>query len=95
MSSDLLKSVANLIVSEILAILLEDEGVVGNVVATLEGSVDLMEGDIVHILNIFVATGVKLSSLCHDNGSHLSLSHGVDHCSGVGRDEHQVASLID
>ena len=55
-SSDVLKCVANLEISEVLRVFLEYEGVVWDIMARLKSSINLMENVTWHIVEIIVAS---------------------------------------
>ena len=57
------ESIADLGVTEVFVILLEDEGVILAIIGALQSSVDLMENVVVHIIEIIVSSLVDLSSL--------------------------------
>ena len=64
---DVIKGVANLSVSQILGVLLENESVILAVVAGLHGGVDLVEDVVGNVVKIVVAARVQRS----DTGRHL------------------------
>ena len=53
---DILKSVANLEICEVLTVLLENESVVWDIVAILESSIDLVEDVSWHVVKVIVAS---------------------------------------
>ena len=58
---DVFESVADLKVGEVLAVLLEDEGIVTEIVATLQCGIGLVEYVVVNVRDVVVASSVHLS----------------------------------
>ena len=55
------EGIADLGITEVIVVLLEDESIILTIIGALKGSVDLMEYVVVHIIEIIVTSLVDLS----------------------------------
>lgn len=56
--SNVHEGIANLSITEVLVVLLEDEGIILTIIGALKGSVDLVEYVVMHIVEIIVTSFV-------------------------------------
>ena len=91
-NGDVLESVANLGVGEILGVILENESIIWDVVGALESTIDLMENVTWHVIKVVVASLVHHSHLGWNNVAVIGLIHS--HCESLLRGLHHHAKHL-